>query len=194
MYEARSSNKGCKKKIDERRLSVTLKNSEVYVRQLAVSLFGAVASPLRFAAITALLAFMTLPLLAQEQPIPAELNFLNKLGKPYRIAYEPWTEMQIPEGNRGSGGVGKVVRGKHWQFPVIVPGAITGDAVWAIIKPAFLANGWTAVHEWSAGGIELSLHYQKDGVEAWAETDTQGVERAPQWRLLRLRRCHSSSR
>ena len=71
------------------------------------------------------------------------------------------------------GGVGKVVRGKHWQFPVIVTGAMTGDAVWAIIKPAFLANGWTAVHEWAAGGIEMLLHYQKDGVEAWAETDTQ---------------------
>ena len=64
-----------------------------------------------------------------------------------------------------------MVRGKHWQFPVIVDGAMTDEAVWAIIKPAFLANGWTAVHEWSAGGIELFLHYQKDGVEAWAETD-----------------------
>ena len=143
------------------------------MRQLAVSLFGAVVSPLRFAVITALLAFTTLPSLAQEQPIPAELGFLNKIGKPYRITYEPWTELQIPQGNRGMGGVGKVARGKHWQFPVIVTGAITADAVWAIVKPAFLANGWTAVHEWSAGGIELFLHYQKDGVEAWAETDTQ---------------------
>jgi len=79
--------------------------------------------------------------------------------------------LQIPEGGRGEGGVGKVVRGKHWQFPVIVSGATTPEAVWAIVKPAFLANGWTAVHEWSAGGIELFLHYQKNGVEAWAETD-----------------------
>src|ERR1017187_1507747 len=55
---------------------------------------------------------------------------------------------------------------------------MTDDAEWAIIKPAFLANGWTAVHEWSAGGIELFLHYQKDGVEAWAETDPRGAERA----------------
>jgi len=119
------------------------KSYEVYMRQRAVSLFGAVASPLRFAVIAALLAFTPLPFLAQEQPIPAELSFLNKIGKPYRITYEPWTEMQIPEGNRGSGGVGKVVRGKHWQFPVIVPGAMNEAAVWAIIKPAFLANGWT---------------------------------------------------
>jgi outer membrane protein OmpA-like peptidoglycan-associated protein len=147
------------------------KNTEVYMRHLALSIVGAAAPRLRFPVITALLALMTLPLLAQEQPIPAELSFLNKLGKPYRITYEPWTEMQIPQGNRGMNGVGKVVRGKHWQFPVIVSGATTPEAVWAIIKPAFLANGWTAVHEWSAGGIELFLHYQKDGVEAWAETD-----------------------
>ena len=150
------------------------KNYEVYMRQLAVSLFGAVASPLRFAVITALLAFTTLPLLAQEQPIPAELSFLNKIGKPYRITYEPWTEIKIPQGN--DGGFGKMVRGKHWQFPVIITGAITREAVWAIVKPAFLANGWTAVHEWPRS-IEMFLHYQKDGVEAWADTDTQGNER-----------------
>jgi hypothetical protein len=100
------------------------------------------------------------------------------LSQPSRITYEPWAELQIPQGNRGMGGVGKVVRGKHWQFPVIVPGAMTEDAVWAIIEPAFLANGWTAVHEWAAGAIELLLHYQKDGVEAWAETDLSGSERA----------------
>ena len=76
------------------------------MRHPALSLSGPVASRLRFAVITALLAFMTLPLLAQEQPIPAELSFLNKLGKPYRITYEPWTEMQMPTGNYGNGGAG----------------------------------------------------------------------------------------
>jgi hypothetical protein len=124
-----------------------------------------------------LLTAVALPCLAQDQPIPAELTFLNNIGKPYRITYEPWTELQIPQGNSGMNGIGKVVRGKHWQFPVIVAGATTPEAVWAIIKPAFLANGWTTVHEWTAGGVELFIHYQKDGVEAWAETDTQGNER-----------------
>jgi hypothetical protein len=41
------------------------------MRQPAVSLSGAGASRLRFAVITALLAFTALPLLAQEQPLPA---------------------------------------------------------------------------------------------------------------------------
>lgn len=125
-----------------------------------------------------LLTAVALPCLAQDQPIPAELSFLNTIGKPYRITYEPWTELQIPQGNSGMNGVGKIARGKHWQFPVIVTGAVTPQAVWAIIKPAFLANGWTTVHEWTSGGLELFVHYQKDGVEAWAETDTQGNERA----------------
>ena len=147
------------------------------MRNLALSLFGA-ACRSRFAVIATLLAFMSLPLLAQEQPIPAELAFLNKLGKPYRITYEPWTEMQMPTGNNGMGGVGKMVRGKHWQFPVIVTGAMTNESVWAIIKPAFLASGWTVVHEWSAGRLLIFVHYQKDGVEAWAQTDPLGPERA----------------
>jgi len=148
------------------------------MRQPARSSAGAAASRLRFAIIIALLVFTALPFMAQEQPIPAELSFLNKVGKPYRITYEPWTEMQMPDGDRRANGVGKVVRGKHWSFPVIVSGAMTQDAIWARIKPAFLANGWTSVHEWSAGGLELFLHYQKDGVEAWATTGPGDPERA----------------
>ena len=87
------------------------------MRQLAVSLFGTAASCLRFALITALLAFTTLPLMAQEQPIPAELSFLNKVGKPYRIANEPWTEIQTPQGGRGMDGVGKVYAESVGSFP-----------------------------------------------------------------------------
>jgi len=157
---------------------ILCEGSEVNMLQAAVSLAVAAACRLRFAVLTAMLAFTALPLLAQEQPIPAELGFLNKVGKPYRITYEPWTEMQMPTGNNGMGGVGKMVRGKHWQFPVIVTGAMTNEAVWAIIKPAFLASGWTVVHEWSAGGFLMFVHYQRDGVEAWAETDPLGPERA----------------
>jgi hypothetical protein len=125
-----------------------------------------------------LLTAAAIPCVAQEAPLPAELSFISKVGKPHRITYESWAEMQMPKGNYGSGGLGKMVRGKHWEFPVIVSGDMTENAVWAIIKPAFLANGWTAVHEWSAGGILLFLDYQKDGVEAWAQTDPCGAAQA----------------
>ena len=143
----------------------------------AHSLIVSVVPGLRFAAIAALFVCSTLTVIAQEQPIPAELSFLNKLGKPYRITYEPWTEMRIPSGFRGDGGVGKVVRGKHWQFPVILTGIETQDAIWALVKPAYLANGWTSVHEWTSGGIMMLAHYQKDGVEAWAVVEPRGPER-----------------
>ena len=151
-------------------------SSEVYMHEPRFSLAGAALSHLCFALIAALLAFTALPLLAQEQPIPPELAFLNKVGKPYRITYEPWAEMQFPDKDRGN--TGRLARGKHWQFPVIVPGAMNQAAIWAIIKPAFLANGWTTVYEWSAGGLELFVHYQKDGVEAWATTGPGDPERA----------------
>ena len=86
--------------------------------------------------------------------------------------------MQLPQGNRGMGGVGKIVRGKHWQFPIIITGVRTPDAIWAIVKPAFLQNGWSSVHEWSSGGIMMLAHYQKDGVEAWAVAEPGSPERA----------------
>ncbi len=105
--------------------------------------------------------------------MPAEVSFLHKIGKPYRITYEPWAQVLLPHND-----VGKLVRGKHWQFPVIVPGAITQPAIWAIIKPAFLSHDWTTVHEWSAGGLLLLMHYEKNGVEAWATTEPGDAERA----------------
>ena len=45
----------------------------------------------------------------------------NKIGKPYRITYEPWAELQIPQGNRGMGGVGKMAfayprKNHHFRF------------------------------------------------------------------------------
>lgn len=125
----------------------------------------------------ALLPLLPVPAFGQEYPLPAELSFLSAPLKPYRMTYEPWVEMQMPVGNYGLGGLGKVVQGKHWEFPVIVPGAVTPDAVWAIIKPAFLKNGWTMVKEWTSGGYVLFMHYQKNGVESWAEVSTSGIER-----------------
>ena len=83
---------------------VLCEGSEVNMRQPALSLAWAAASHPRFAVITALLAFTTLPLMAQEKPIPAELSFLNKIGKPYRTTYELWTEMQMPTVNRVTAG------------------------------------------------------------------------------------------
>lgn len=136
--------------------------------------FGVICSSLG----AVLLTILPVPAFGQEYPLPAELSFLSAPLKPYRITYEPWAEVMMPPEPWGDNGVGKLVRGKHWQFPVIVPGAMNGDAVWAITKPAFLNNGWTVVREWSAGGRLLWMHYQKNGVEAWALTGVGDPERA----------------
>ena len=82
----------------------------------------------------ALLAVAALPCLAQTVTLPSELAFLTTYGQPYRVTYEPWAEIQMPGDPWGDNGVGRLERGKHWQFPVIVPGAKDGDAVWAIMK------------------------------------------------------------
>jgi len=86
--------RNCEQKTINKDRMVLCEGSEVNMRQPALSLAWAAASHPRFAVITALLAFTTLPLMAQEKPIPAELSFLNKIGKPYRTTYELWTEMQ----------------------------------------------------------------------------------------------------
>ncbi len=147
------------------------------MQSIALSLFVISASRLRFVFIAALLAFITLPVMAQDLPMPPELTFLYKIGKPYRVTYEPWTELLMPEGNLGNTAFGKMTRGKHWQFPIILQGAMTREAIWAIIKPAFLNNGWTSVHEWPTGEIAMLAHYQKDGVEAWATVEPGDPER-----------------
>ena len=128
--------------------------------------------------ISVFLLITALPCAGQTVPLPAELTFLTKYGQPYRMTYEPWAEVQMPGDPWGLDGVGKLERGKHWQFPVIVPGAKDGDAVWAIMKPAFLNNGWTTVREWKVGGLLLWMHYSKGGVEAWALLGTGDPERA----------------
>ena len=101
---------------------------------------------------TLLVTFVALPCLGQTAALPSELAFLKAPLKPYNITYEPWANLLMPPGNYGANGVGKMVGGKHWVFPVIVPDGKDTDAIWTIMKPAFLNNGWTAVREWTAGG------------------------------------------
>ena len=118
---------------------------------------------------------------AQTVPLPSELTFLSSYGTPYRMTYEPLTEDTFPHEPWSGGGVGKVVRGKHWDFPMVVPGA-SRDAAYAKIKDAFLTHGWTTIREWTQGGLVLWVHYQKDGIEAWGlmgvpgEAERAGIE------------------
>lgn len=86
------------------------------------------------------------------QDLPAELAFLKAAPlKPYNTTYEPWAYVQMPPGNDGANGAGKMVGGQHWQSPIIVAGGKDPDVSLAITKPIFLSNGWTVVKEFAKG-------------------------------------------
>ena len=101
------------------------------------------------------------------QDPPAELSFLSTILKVRKnIPYEVWGEVKFPKGD------GPFKRGKHWF--ILAEAANGADMVmeWKKIKPAFLQNGWTIVKESRAGGFLEVMQYAKDGVQAWANVDT----------------------
>ncbi|HEX7560208.1 MAG TPA: OmpA family protein [Usitatibacter sp.] len=105
------------------------------------------------------------------QDPPPELSFLSTILKVRKnIPYEIWGEVKFPP-NRD---VGPAKQGKHWF--ILAETAKGTDAVveWDKVKPAFLQNGWTLVKEYRAGGLLEVLQYAKNGVEAWANVDTDG--------------------
>ena len=103
------------------------------------------------------------------QDPPSELAFLSTILKVRKnIPYEVWGEVKYPKGE------GPVKQGKHWF--VLAETANGADPVteWNKIKPAFLQNGWTLFKESRGGGLLEVLQYAKNGVEAWANVDTDG--------------------
>jgi outer membrane protein OmpA-like peptidoglycan-associated protein len=105
------------------------------------------------------------------QDPPPELSFLSTILKVRKnIPYEIWGEVKFPP-NRDTG---PARQGKHWF--VLAETANGNDPVteWNKIKPAFLQNGWTLVKEYRTGGLPEVLQYTKNGVEAWANVDTDG--------------------
>ncbi len=105
------------------------------------------------------------------QDPPPELSFLSPILKVRKnIPYEAWGEVKFPP-NRDTG---PARQGKHWF--VLAETANGSDPVteWNKIKPAFLQNGWTLVKEYRTGGLLEVLQYSKNGVQAWANVDTDG--------------------
>jgi len=105
------------------------------------------------------------------QEPPPELSFLSTVLKVRKnIPYEMWGEVKFPP-NRD---VGPAKQGKHWF--ILAETANGSDPVteWNKIKSAFLQNGWTLVKEYRTGGLLEVLQYSKNGVQAWANVDTDG--------------------
>ncbi|HLJ51718.1 MAG TPA: OmpA family protein [Bryobacteraceae bacterium] len=105
------------------------------------------------------------------QDPPPEFSFLSAILKVRKnIPYEIWGEVRFPP-NRD---VGPARQGRHWS--ILAETANGSDPVteWNRIKPAFLQNGWTVVKEYRVGGLLEVLQYAKNGVQAWANVDTDG--------------------
>ena len=123
----------------------------------------------RLALLCALTAIPSAAQLVQEPP--PELSFLSTILKVRKnIPYQAWDEVKFPP-NRS---VGPAIQGKHWF--ILAETASGSDAVteWNKVKPAFLQNGWTIVKEFRTGGLLEVLQYSKNGVQAWANVDTDG--------------------
>jgi OOP family OmpA-OmpF porin len=112
---------------------------------------------------------LTLPCLAQSPKPPAEAGFMSHWGKIEQMyAYEAWGVTTIP-----SYGANQVKRyGRHWNLFVRTPGFKDREAIWAAVKPYAVQAGWTVVSENLKGGLLVVLHYNRDGVEAWANAGT----------------------
>lgn len=105
------------------------------------------------------------------QDPPQELSFLSTTLKVRKsIPYEVWAEVKFPPNHD----VGPAKQGKHWF--ILAETANGTDAVteWNKVKPAFLQNGWTLVKEYRVGGLLEVIQYNHNGVEAWANVDTDG--------------------
>lgn len=84
--------------------------------------------------------------------------------------YEGWSGATIP-----SYGANQVKRyGRHWYLFVRTPGFKDGAALWAAVKPVALQAGWTVISENPHGGLLIALHYNRDGVDAWANATFDG--------------------
>jgi outer membrane protein OmpA-like peptidoglycan-associated protein len=55
---------------------------------------------------------------------------------------------------------------------VRTPGFKDRNEVWAAVKPYAVQAGWTVVSENPNGGLLVVLHYNRDGIDAWANAGT----------------------
>jgi len=89
------------------------------------------------------------------------------------MSYEAWGVATVP--SYGANQVNQY--GRHWNLLVMTPGFKERNAIWAAVKPYAVQAGWTVVSENFGGGLLVVLHYEKNGIDAWANagTDNQGT-------------------
>ncbi len=117
------------------------------------------------------LVLLSIPAVALSAEFPPEAAFMDHWGAiHHHHDYESWGVTTIPR----YGDKQTQKYGHHWDLWVDTPGFKFGDraALWASVKPAVLKAGWTVVSENPSGGLLVVLHYEQNGVEAWANAST----------------------
>ena len=112
---------------------------------------------------------LPIPCLGQAGDYPPEAAFMTHWGAVHHDPPELWNVATIPRY-----GQNQVQRyGHRWWLTVDVPGfGGNRPALWASVKPYVLKAGWTIVSENPNGGLLVVLHYNQNGVEAWANAGT----------------------
>ena len=112
---------------------------------------------------------LSIPCLGQLPDYPAEAAFMTHWGTIHHDPPETWNVATIPRY-----GANQVQRyGHRWWLTVDVPGfGGNRPGLWASVKPYVLKAGWTVVSENPNGGMLIVLHYNQNGVEAWANAGT----------------------
>ena len=72
-----------------------------------------------------------------------------------------------------------VKQGKHWYAPLELknpPDGIEGKAIWALLKPSLLVQGWTIPIEYDSNPFSAMMRYQKDGHDVWGYIKVFGTD------------------
>lgn len=72
-----------------------------------------------------------------------------------------------------------VKQGKHWAAPLELthpPKDIAGKDIWALMKPALIAGGWTIPVEYDSNPFSSMMRYQKDGKDVWGYIKIFGTD------------------
>lgn len=106
----------------------------------------------------------------QGSELPPELTFLKSFGEVNNLSpYKSWDKATFPR--HGDHQVDKF--GRRWRLWVNVPGPKVGDDVGVLskVRPAALQAGWTILWDDPRRTGIVEFHYQKNGVEAWANAN-----------------------
>lgn len=83
-----------------------------------------------------------------------------------------WGEAEMPL--PGEADPAHVVRGRRWHAGLVYKGLseeVPGKAVWARIKPTWLAAGWTVVHEFDSTPFHVTLRRTPPEHSVWAHVN-----------------------